>query len=153
MRPRANMPPGALDAVDVLQLLWLRRLYLAMRKPFELEFADLDLSAAQIAVLGNLCDEDGLDQRTLQERIGVTSPILTGIVDGLARRGYVERRTHPDDTRARRLFLTADGMALSARVRATIGTYQTRMLEGFSPDERALLQQMLQRIATTIGAE
>ncbi len=45
--------------------------------------------------------EDGLEQRILHEQLGVTSPTLTGVIDGLVRSGYVERRPYPEDGRVR----------------------------------------------------
>src|SRR5689334_18191696 len=94
-------------------IFWLRRASLAMRKAVDDELHRHGLTGAQSEVLRHLWQHDQLEQRSLQERLGVASPTLTGIVDGLVERGLVERRLSPDDARVKVLFLTAQGQAMN----------------------------------------
>ncbi len=75
--------------------------------------------------LGALWKEDGLEQRVLHEQLGVTSPTLTGVIDGLVRSGYVERKPHPEDGRVNQLFLTAEGHTLGGRINEQVALYQS----------------------------
>ncbi|MET9439513.1 MarR family winged helix-turn-helix transcriptional regulator [Streptomyces sp. NPDC006610] len=43
--------------------------------------------------------------------LGVTKQAASQLVDELVRKGYVERRAHPEDARARMLVLTERGLA------------------------------------------
>jgi DNA-binding MarR family transcriptional regulator len=131
-------------------LMLIRRIYLLMSKHMERTADELGLTTAQIFVLGRLYRGDGAEQRTLCDGMGVTSPTLTGIMDGLVKRGYVERRLHPDDARVKQLYLTEAGRALGARLHTFAGTAQAKVLAGFSPAEVAQLSSLLERIAANL---
>src|SRR5262249_48708860 len=109
------------------------------------------LTGAQSEVLRQLWHHDQIEQRTLQERLGITSPTLTGIVDGLVGRGLVERRLSPEDARVKVLHLTPQGQAQNETVCAAIERGQARLLAGFSPAEATLLRDWLQRIVANAG--
>lgn len=132
-------------------LFWLRRASLAMQKAVAEEMSRHELSAAQFEVLRHLWQQDGMEMRALQDRLGVTSPTLTGVVDGLAERGLVERRLSREDARVRLLLLTAAGRALEAQVGAAMAQAEERLLSGFSSAECSLLKDWMRRIAGNVG--
>jgi DNA-binding MarR family transcriptional regulator len=99
-----------------------------------------------------LWKEDGLEQRELHEQLGVTSPTLTGVIDGLVRAGYVERKPHPEDGRVKQLFLTAEGRTLGARIDEQMALYQSWLLGDFTPEEIVQLQSLLRRITLKLEA-
>src|SRR5688500_17338375 len=93
-------------------IFWLRRATLAMHRAVHEELSSQQLTGAQFALLLNRWQQDGLEQLELQERLDVSSPTLTGVIDTLVERGLVERRLSPDDARVKQLFLTAGGCAV-----------------------------------------
>jgi DNA-binding MarR family transcriptional regulator len=129
----------------------LKRLHLATRKAFDEVLAKHGLTAAQFEILQHVWRQDGLEQRILQERLGITSATLTGIVDGLVDRQLLTRRLSPEDARVKQLFLTDKGVALDTQVKAVLGHVQERLLEGFSSAEIALLQDWMQRMIANMG--
>ncbi|RII18866.1 DNA-binding transcriptional repressor MarR [Streptomyces sp. YIM 130001] len=54
---------------------------------------------------------DGATATELAAHLGVTKQAAGQFVDELVRKGYVERRSHPDDARARLVVLTERGWA------------------------------------------
>lgn len=132
-------------------VFWLRRAALALRKAHEEEMHVYDLTGAQFEVLRHLWQQDGLEQRVLQEHLGVTSPTLTGIVDGLVARGLVERCLSPDDARVKLLFLTDAGRAVQCKVGEAMQRVQARLLAGFTSAEAALMHDWLRRVAHNLG--
>ena len=60
--------------------------------------ADTDLSLPQYRLLAFL-DDGGTAHADLAQRLTVSGPSVTALVDGLVGRGYVERRKDPDDGR------------------------------------------------------
>ncbi|MFJ8113223.1 MarR family winged helix-turn-helix transcriptional regulator [Streptomyces sp. NPDC096132] len=52
---------------------------------------------------------DGATVTDLAVHLGVTKQAASQLVDELVRKGYVERRAHPDDARARLIVLTERG--------------------------------------------
>ncbi|MCG8346590.1 MAG: MarR family transcriptional regulator [Chloroflexales bacterium] len=129
----------------------LKRLHLATRKAFDEALTKHGLTAAQFEILQHVWRQDGLEQRTLQERLGITSATLTGIVDGLVDRQLLIRRPSPEDARVKQLFLTDKGLALDTQVKAVLENVQERLLEGFSLAEIALLQDWMQRMIANMG--
>jgi DNA-binding MarR family transcriptional regulator len=142
-----------MSAADYLNspIFWLRRATLALQRAFHEELSNQELTGAQFEVLRNLWREDGLEQRTLQERLSVSSPTLTGVVDTLVERGLVERRLSPNDARVKQLFLTSNGCAVELPMGEAMARIEARLLEGFSSSERRLLADWLQRMASNIG--
>ena len=69
---------------------------------------DGDLSLSQYRLLAFLSQGDWAAS-ALADRLNVSRPSITGLVDGLVKRGLVERRPSPDDRRRVDHVLTASG--------------------------------------------
>ena len=65
------------------------------------------LSGGQWKVILSLSIQNGLSQKDLAERIFVDSTTLVPIIDGMEKKGLVERRTDSKDRRNNNVFLTA----------------------------------------------
>jgi DNA-binding MarR family transcriptional regulator len=131
----------------------LKRVHLGTRRAFDEALAEYSLTGPQAEMIGQICMQDGIEQRTLQERMSITSPTLTGIIDGLVERGFVERRVSHEDARVKQLFLTPKGHGLDDVLPTTLDHVAARLLAGFSPSECALLQDWLSRVATNLNAD
>src|SRR5499427_10435746 len=84
-------------------------------------FADHEASAfgmtrAKWAVLARLDRFEGLKQTELAEMLDLQPITLTRLLDGLAENGLIERRSDPNDRRAKRLYLTAAARPLLERL-------------------------------------
>ena len=132
-------------------MFWLKRAYLATRKYLDDDLMKYGLTASQLDVLMYLWHDDGMEHRLLQERLGVTSPTLTSIIDVMVERGYVERRMSPDDARVKQLFVTHKGWQLSEQLAEVRDRFSTQMLATFSPREAALFVEWLQQVAQNMG--
>jgi long-chain acyl-CoA synthetase len=75
---------------------------------------DEDLTLPQYRLLAFL-DQGDWAASALADRLAVSRPSITGLVDGLVKRGLVERRTGTDDRRRVDHALTAEGKAILAR--------------------------------------
>ena len=65
------------------------------------------LSGGQWKVILVLSIQNGLAQKDLAERIFVDSTTLVPIIDGMEKKGLIERKTDPKDRRNNNVFLTA----------------------------------------------
>ena len=99
--------------------------------------ADLSLSAAEINALANLGEGGTLSVRQLSERTGTRASTLTGLLDRLESRGYLERELDPADRRSFRLPLTDLGREMAARVLAAIADLEREALSGLDPAQLA----------------
>lgn len=69
-------------------------------------------------------------QSEIARAIGITEASLARTLDQVERAGFVTRHADPADGRAKRLRLTADGSALSARIEARLVALRTELLDG-----------------------
>jgi MarR family transcriptional regulator, organic hydroperoxide resistance regulator len=74
--------------------------------------AGYDVTAEQWKVLLRLWEHDGLTQNELCSRIAKNKASLTRLIDGLERRGLVNRTTGGRDRRSKRILLTPAGRVL-----------------------------------------
>lgn len=133
-------------------LPWLKRAYFAGKKAFDEALAAYGLTATQLEVLRLVWQDEGVEQRILQERLGIASPTLTGIVDRLVDRQMLVRNSSEEDARVKLLFLTDQGRAIHTELVAIHQHAHARLLKGFSSAEIALLEQWLQRMTANIEA-
>lgn len=131
-------------------IYWLRRAWLATDKAIDECFAAHILSSAQFEVLSQLWQEDGLSQRTLQERLNVSSATLTGVIDGLVERGFTERRISEQDARVKQLHLTEHGRSLEQEIGRQYSGLQDCLLTGMSGGERTVIAEWLKRMTGNI---
>ncbi|MFI7414223.1 MarR family winged helix-turn-helix transcriptional regulator [Streptomyces sp. NPDC049627] len=87
---------------------------------------------------------DGATVTDLAAHLGVTKQAASQLVDELVRKGYVERRPHPRDARARLVVLTERGWACT-RAAEEAAAEVVREWSGLvgEGEVRALLRQLL----------
>lgn len=76
----------------------------------------LGLTPAQFDIVATLGNTSGMTATELGEKTLITKGTLTGVVDRLTERGWVERAAHDTDRRCQIVRLTRSGNQLFARV-------------------------------------
>jgi DNA-binding MarR family transcriptional regulator len=96
-------------------------------------------------------------QRSLADTMGVTPRNVTGLVDGLAATGHVERRPHPTDRRATLVTLTPHGLRAVAAMIEGYGELTEVLFGGFTAEDvrsfRSAMRTMLARLRTRLAEE
>jgi MarR family transcriptional regulator for hemolysin len=87
----------------------------------------------------------------LAERMAVQWPSLIRTLDGLEAEGLIERRVNPADKRSRLVTITDKGLAVFREVKAVLDPTRAGLLEGFSDEELAVAERLLNRFFVTIG--
>ena len=77
------------------------------------------------------------------ERMGISNPAASMLVERLVRAGLVERSEQPGDRRARRIVLSAEGQALVTRVIRESQGWVDDLASLLSPREQATLRKAL----------
>jgi len=132
-------------------VFWMKRSYIVMRNAFDDELSEYNLSTSQFEILGYLYHSDGLEQKQLQHCSGVRAATLTGLLDKLEERGYLLREPAVHDARAKIVKMTPYGEEQFAQLFDIMHQFEDRMMAGFSPAERGLLVDWLQRMAKNLG--
>lgn len=132
-------------------MFWIKRTYLSARKALDQALQEHGLTGSQFELLRHVLEQDGIDQRALQERLQISSPSITGLVDALVSRGLVKRMADAEDGRVKRLFITRQGQELGNDVHRKAAGVEARILAGFSPAERALAKEFFARMVSNLG--
>jgi DNA-binding MarR family transcriptional regulator len=104
------------------------------------------ITPPQWFALGSLVSEQDLPIGTLAQRLALDASVVTGIVKRLEQHGLVERVHDRTDYRLVRLHLTVEGQEIAHALADVTTTFNQRLLQGFSQEEREMLLQQFARI-------
>ena len=115
---------------------------------FDTHFANYGLSMGKFTVLMLLLHSGpgGLTPSDCADLAGVTRATVTGLLDGLAREGWIERKPHPGDRRRLIIALTDYGMTQIDQVLPSYFTMVAKMMQVLSEDERKQLKTLLEKL-------
>jgi DNA-binding MarR family transcriptional regulator len=145
---------SALDPAAELPLgHWLKRAYLALAAHVNDLLRPHDLTYSQwqvLSLVGKHADEP-VTQRQVQACLRVESATLTGVVDGLVRRGWLVRRENAQDRRVNELGLTDAGRAVYEELVAwVVPQVRERLQQGLTPGQVALAREVLQQVVQNL---
>jgi MarR family transcriptional regulator for hemolysin len=109
-----------------------RRLRLAVDRELG-AFGLTEATWRPLAYVGRL--GEGVRQGELAAALGIEGPSLVRLLDGLERRGLIERREQEGDRRVRGIYLTAPGRELQRRVLSISDNIQQRVLAAADPKD------------------
>ncbi|MFC7861734.1 MarR family winged helix-turn-helix transcriptional regulator [Arthrobacter koreensis] len=119
-------------------------------------FASHGLDAAAFDVLATLRRSGApytLSPSELTASTMVTSAAIAQRLNRLEERGLVSRTKNTSDGRAKRVALTAEGLALVERALPDHLETEEGILDGLSPQERDVLAGLLARIEATLDQQ
>lgn len=114
--------------------------------------AEFGLSIPEWRVLAVVGRFGGLSATEVVERTAMDKVKVSRAVRLLLDRGLLARGEDSLDRRIQRLAMTAAGRRLHAAIVPRARALEAEILAGFSPEERAALHALLDRLATRLGA-
>jgi DNA-binding MarR family transcriptional regulator len=90
-------------------------------------------------MLLRLAANEGKSQQAIAALLGINATQMVFLVDELERLGLVERRRNPADRRSHALYLTEQGQAMLARVRAVTADHEDSVTAGLTTEQREQL--------------
>ncbi|WP_406682104.1 MarR family winged helix-turn-helix transcriptional regulator [Rhodobium gokarnense] len=117
----------------------------------EVGAAGSDLTPVQFAALAAARSAPGIDQKTLAGLIAYDRTTITGVVDRLVHKGFLERRASAKDRRAHELHVTAEGEAVLEKIAPAVEAAQKIMLRGLSEDEAAEFMRLLAKAVEAVN--
>ena len=119
-----------------------------MRRVFARNFEPLDLKVVEFSILMLVASNPQVNQKQLGAALDISAPNMAVTIDRLVERGWVERVRGTKDRRAMHIHLTKDGEALVVRAEKIAGAMENPALRALSAAERALLIELLMKVAT-----
>jgi len=89
---------------------------------------------------------ESLSQQELSERLVVTKSNVVGLIDRLEKTGLVKRQTDPNDRRANKVTLTAEGKTIVKKIEGDYIGEINRLLSGLSKTEKKGIVNSTQKI-------
>jgi len=129
-------------------LFWLRRSYHAGKQRVDAALAAHNLTTAQLDLLLQVKQAQQIEQRQLQQILGVRSATLAGLIDRLLVNGFIEQHASSCDARVKYITLTECGNGVCENVADIHAKVSATLFAGFTPAELALLNQWLQRVVS-----
>lgn len=148
----APTSPGRSAELNPVALLHLvgyaaTRASVELKKSFKKHLGPLELKAVEFSILVLVDTNDEVNQKQLGAALDVSAPNLAVTLDRMAEQGWVQRERSARDRRAQIVLLTPAGQALVTQAREIAQTMENEALRVLSPAERAMLIELLQRVA------
>jgi len=122
------------------------------RQQVEEMLRPLELTAPQYGVLAALQRQPEATNATLARMCFVTPQTMIQVVEGLHRRGLVDRRPHPEHGRLIQTRLTARGERVLAAAHRTVDSVDRRAFAPLSATDRKHLARILQTCVGNLDA-
>src|SRR4051812_16984774 len=124
-----------------------RRIHQLAVALFVQEVGDLNLTPVQYSSLQTICNQPGIDQKTLANTVGYDTSTIAGVIDRLEARGLLVRTVSPTDRRARLITPTQKGLDMLEAVVPRMLKSQERLLEPLTKAERTEFMRLMQVLA------
>jgi MarR family transcriptional regulator, lower aerobic nicotinate degradation pathway regulator len=127
----------------------LARVGIAMKLAAMEEFERAGFNPYSYGVLAVLAEGATETQASIADTLDLDRSQLVGILDQLERESLIERRRDQTDRRRHMVSITPAGKKQLVKMRAMIKSMEDSLLGALDVDERASLQDFLQRIAAS----
>lgn len=125
----------------------LRSAYLAMHRQTDAVFRKHGVTADQFVLLASLSRGDALTQRELAARMSSDPSTVRAMLVLLDKQGLIHRNTHPSDSRARTVSLTAAGKRKFKRLWVASESIRSKMFDAIQPAKVVEIIDSLRRIS------
>ncbi len=110
----------------------------------------LGLSYGQFFVLHNVIKHPGLSQHEIQEYLGRDKGNVSVLIKELMKKGFLNRAVDEVDKRVFRVSPTEKALALENEIQRILKKWTELLLLNFSPGERLMLFEFLERLVINI---
>lgn len=116
------------------------------------ELEKMDLTAAQGHIMGYLAHKSQPPcPRDIENEFHLSHPTVSGLLSRLEQKDFIELRTDENDRRIRRIYVLPKGKECHDRMHRIIMDNESRMVAGFTEEERAQFAALLTRAIQNMG--
>ncbi|MGM9948289.1 MarR family winged helix-turn-helix transcriptional regulator [Floccifex sp.] len=116
---------------------------------------ECDLTKSQSDVLRFLSShrDEIIVQKDIENDLKISNPTVTGLLNRLEQKKFIQRLSHPTDKRAKQIVLTPKAFEMESMIKNQIEVNEENLLKGFSNEEKELFLAFLQRSLQNISKE
>ena len=112
----------------------------------------MELTAAQGHIMGYLSRQSEPPcPRDVEEAFHLSHPTVSGILSRLEQKGFISLQPDPNDRRCKRIFVRPKGQECHQTMHQTIADTENQLVQDFTPEEKALFSEFLQRAIANMG--
>ncbi|MDP4097410.1 MarR family transcriptional regulator [Paenibacillus sp. P96] len=129
--------------LDLLQLIGMK-----LKKRADESIKELGLNAQQGKMIDYIYknQERGLIQKDLSDHFHVRGASITSMLQGLERKGYIERKIPAHNERQKNIYVLPKGVALIKAFEQSFQRVEDVIVQPLSDDEQQTLQKLLTKI-------
>lgn len=128
---------------------YIRNIAHNLRYLNEQKLAEYQITNQQARLLGairrSLFDGVNISRRFLQERMELSGPSITSLLNGLAKNGFIVRYAAKEDGRAMQIQMTDKGEKIMAALDQVFRDTEQQLLAGMTEEEQATFITLLNR--------
>ncbi len=109
---------------------------------------NLGLNAQQGRIIGYIYEhqDKGVIQKDLAETFNRRGASITSMLQGLEKKGYIERKIPAENERQKNIYVLPKGEALIDAFIHTFGTVEQEIVESLTEDEKQTLMKLLIKV-------
>lgn len=117
--------------------------YITLRRELEQLLRSSGLSQTQWSALGIIRHYPGITSSQLEHILMIERPSVTSLMNGMAKKGLIVRKDHPEDGRYKQIFLTDAGMKVEEETRQYAFEVEQYVKQGMTEAEFETLRVLL----------
>ncbi|MDU0202101.1 MULTISPECIES: MarR family winged helix-turn-helix transcriptional regulator [Paenibacillus] len=138
MKPHKNTP-----YLDLFQVIGLK-----LKKKADESIKELGLNAQQGKIIGYIYENQDTEliQRDLAERFHLRGASITGMLQGLEQRGFIERKIPVNNERQKNIYVLPKAVELIEDFNESFQKVEDEIVQVLSEDEKQILKELLIKI-------
>jgi len=118
-----------------------------LRALFDARVKARGLTLSRARALFALSKRDGLNQRELADELGIETPTIVRLLDGMEKQGFIERRVEVSDRRAKQIHMTDRGRDIAGEIDKLACEIREQVLGGVDHKDKAIALQVVSLMA------
>ena len=118
-----------------------------LRALFDARVKERGLTLSRARALFALSKRDGLNQRELADELGIETPTIVRLLDGMEKQGFIERRVEASDRRAKQIHMTDRGRDIAGEIDKLACEIREQVLGGVDNKDKAVALQVVSLMA------
>lgn len=133
--------------VEETNFYTINRLLVKIKKNMAKQIKSYDVTLEQWSLLTRLWKCDSISQTELAIRTNKDLPTVTRSLDKLIKKGLIEKKANPNDSRAYLIYLTEEGRKLEEPLDSIAQEVENKILENLNPSDVVMLKKILKSIS------
>ncbi|WP_313638567.1 MarR family transcriptional regulator [Paenibacillus sp.] len=130
----------------------IREIGMKLKSTADARLNELGLNSQQGRMIGYIYgnQETGVIQKDLAEAFNRRGASITSMLQGLEKKGYIERVTPENDERQKRIFVLEKGALLVEEFNQVFLDVEDNLTKALSPEETETLKLLLQKVVSNL---